>query len=136
MEKYVNYDEEIQEARKKAMLDVYSQMRINFRPEANAIMEKIAEGIEPTKLEVFILTCNEPEKIELYRTFYENQERISKNGKIDNRDFVFLIETLKNNDLELENMLRGLFSQRGLIDSDNNKKRNWWSWLYFYLFLG
>lgn len=124
MEKDVNYDEEIQEARKKAMFNVYSRRRINFSPEANAIMEKIAEGIEPTKLEVFILTCNEPEKIELYRTFYGIQERISENGKIDNRDFDFLIETLNINDLELENMLRELFSQRGLIDSDNNKKRN------------
>lgn len=112
-------EEELRKAIIKANIETYSKMRVNFSKEADRVMEKIANGEEVTRLDVFILTCTEQEKINQYRTFYELNERI-KNGKIKETDFHFLVKTLEINDPFLENLLVTAFYQKGLVIKENS----------------
>ena len=115
-------DKEFNQAIFNNRYNYYLKNRINNSESANKILEKIKNGYEPNKADVFELCCNNQEKIDEYREMYNLEERV-KDGKISEEDYNYLINKIGINDDYLEPLLKQMFISSGkLIDNYDNKQ--------------
>ena len=113
---YSEDDIEVARAIAKRNFEGYSKERVNFTPETDEIMNRIQQGHVPNKIEVFTLMCDEPEKIEQYKSMEQLKERVS-NGKISLDDFETLIGII-GFDEEISNALKREFELKGILISE------------------
>lgn len=85
-------------------IEAYSKYRRNFSNEAEAIMKKLYEGKELSQLEVFILSCDDEQKIDQYKKFYRLRENIN-NGSLSPEQFEILSSELRIDDADLKRRL-------------------------------
>jgi len=99
------------QALQERRIEAYSKYRRNFSTEAELIMKKIYEGKEISQLEVFILSCDDENKIEQYKKFYNIREQIN-NGNISPEQLELLSNELKIDDEDLKRRLEESIYER------------------------
>ena len=113
-----NYKVKMDEESKKIIAQnnyrFYLEHLGNDSPEALALLEKIKEGYNPNQRDVFVIMCDDKNKIEEYTRFYDIRERVSK-GVISEEDFDYLIMRMEIGDKALEQSLKAEFIKKGIL---------------------
>lgn len=98
----------------KSNYEHYSKIRKNFSESADIILEKIKDGYDPNRADVFELMSEDLELNEKFRKFYDLQKDVCENGSLEEQDLLYLIDTL-GVDKETGDLLYNEFKKHGKI---------------------
>ena len=76
-----------------------------------------------TPIEAFEMVCDDPEKVEMYKTFYNLKKRITDNNGITQEDFDFLCSNIGFDD-DMKNAIETGFKAKGLMIKEYNEEKD------------
>ena len=94
--------------------EYYKKNRVNKTKNADLILTKINKGYEPNEADVFELMCEDYNKINMFRKYYDIKTKIENDEKIPEKDLLFLIEQLNLNSDESDELIKQ-FKEKGIV---------------------
>ena len=104
----------------KEDLEYWKSQQKNFSESANLVIEKVQNGKKLNELDIFTLICDDDEKIQEYKKFFDIRESI-KDGKLTQEGLDFLVDKLCGNDTDMAKKMKNGFSI--YVNNSNSKQK-------------